>query len=187
MTEKSQEQFLKEWAQVVIKMWEGKMNALDIYDTGELFNSFVNHIMAAANGDISKIDFIFKEYGLYVDMGVGKEISKGNDGDLSDNAYFDHSTQSYQMKRKAKPWYSKVFFREVMKLKEFLAKYYAKEAACLIAEGIESAFDQRYNKQSKTVSSLRTVAYRDSSNARRRKNYLKKQMGDKFNDINRGK
>ena len=39
-------------------------------------------LLVNAGEDIEKIEFSFRLYGFFVDMGVGKEVSRGNSGDL---------------------------------------------------------------------------------------------------------
>ncbi len=152
---------IRQWADVTMKMWKEKIVALQIWDEGALYHSLVNHVMSNAGGDVSKIDFLFKQYGIYVDMGVGKETSRGNAGDLR-----------FAKTRQPREWYSKVFFREVMKLKEYMAWRYGQEGAALVSQGFANAFDQRYeDSTARAVSSLRTVVYRDKNNERWRNNY----------------
>lgn len=158
---------LKAWADVVIKMWESKILLMDVYDTGYLYNSFISHVLANSGGDVSKIDFIFGMYGVYADMGVGRETARGNSGDVGKSAtVFDETYQSHRLKRQPRKWYSTVFFREVMKLRFFLEYEYGRQAAIALSEGMSVNFDQRYKFKEKTVNSLRTVRYRGKQAAR---------------------
>ena len=50
------------WADIVIKEWIKKCEALKINNTGLLINSFVNTIYTAANGDPRRIVFAFEWY-----------------------------------------------------------------------------------------------------------------------------
>jgi len=164
MTGADKREGIQRWANVVVEMWEEKIKALDIWDEGDLYHSFVTHVMNNSGGDVSKIDFLFKQYGIFVDMGVGRETARGNSGDLG-----------REKKRQEKPWYSKVFFREVLKLKEKTASEYGQQAAFFVSQGFADAFDQRFTKKetqfSRTVSSLKSVRYRDKNKARWLKNY----------------
>lgn len=160
------------WADVMVKMWRDRITELPVVDTWELYNSFIMHIIKQAGGDLSKIEWAFKQYGIYQDMGVGRETGRGNSGSLKTGLTIGANGKQ-KLKREQKPWYSKTFYREVMKLKEYMAFWYAGQSKLIISEAFgQQIFDQRYkNKQTKTVSSLRTQLYRDRNNSRFRKNY----------------
>ena len=70
------------WCDIVVKMWQEKIVALNVWDSGDLHESFKNHVNTQANGDIRKMSFFFNVYGMYVNNGVGREIGVGNSGDL---------------------------------------------------------------------------------------------------------
>lgn len=140
---------IKAWADVVIKMWESKILLMDVYDTGTLYNHFIAHVLSNSGGDVSRIDFIFGMYGIYADMGVGKETSRGNSV-----VKFNEKYQATRLKRQPRMWYSTVFFREVMKLRFFLEHEYGRQAALALSEGMSVDFDQRYKFKDKTVSSV---------------------------------
>lgn len=165
----SKKETIKAWADVVIKMWESKILLMDVYDTGTLYNHFVSHVLSNSGGDVSRIDFIFGMYGIYADMGVGKETARGNSGDLGSVAKFDEKYQATRLKRQPRLWYSTVFFREVMKLRFFLEHEYGRQAALALSEGMSINFDQRYKFKDKTVGNLRTVRYRGKQAQRNQK------------------
>jgi len=160
------------WADVMVKMWRDRITQLPVIDTRELYNSFVMHIIKQAGGDLSKIEWAFKQYGIYQDMGVGRETARGNSGSIKSGLKTGKNGK-LTLKREQKPWYSKTFYREVMKLKEYMAFWYAAQSTVIISEAFgQQIFDQRYkNKQTKTVGSLRTQLYRDRNNSRWRQNY----------------
>jgi hypothetical protein len=112
-----------EWAKIVIERWERKISQLGIYHTGKLLNSFTHFINTQANGDPEKITFAFQFYGKFVDMGVGK--GKKHNVEVTN--------------RRAKPWYSKVFWSQFMVLKEILAEKYSMTGQILIITEIDKA------------------------------------------------
>ena len=65
------------WADIVLKIWHNKITELQVYDTGALYESLKNSLFTAAGNDVNKVEFSFQLYGIFVDMGVGKEIEKG--------------------------------------------------------------------------------------------------------------
>lgn len=112
------------WADIVIQIWLDKIEKLHIYDTYQLADSFVNHIITHANGDAYRIEFAFNYYGKFIDMGVGRGVKLEDAGDPNS-------------KRKPRPWYSKTFFSEVQKLRIIFAEKYARKGAILIVENID--------------------------------------------------
>lgn len=161
----TKKQTLQAWADVTIQMWEEKVLMLDVWDEGFLYKSFVNHVLAQSSGDVQRIDYVFKLYGIYSDMGVGREVSRGNSGDLEEYAYFNYGSMSHQLKRKAKPWYSSIFYREMKKLSEYLAVNYGVAATVAMVENISGGdiYDRRFKypvQRGKMISNLKYQRYK---------------------------
>lgn len=129
----SNEETIHAWADITIKIWKAKITSLNIYETGALLGSLLNALTISAGNNVSKVEFSFKLYGIFVDMGVGREISKGNGGDLG-----------FTPTRKRKEWYSRVFYREVMKLKDILMEKYGREVAENIIYSMRPINDLKY-------------------------------------------
>lgn len=157
---------IEAWAEIVIKIFKEKIVSLDppLYDTGDLLKSLMSEFQKQAGDDIEKVDFSFKMYGIFQDMGVGKEFSKSNSG-------------SVESSRKPRPWFSSRFFREVMRLRELLTERYSRAVAYSVANSLSESFDQRYGSvgYANTVGSLRTVSYRAQQSARNAKNYQRRR------------
>lgn len=116
---------LSAWADIVIQIWEDKIEKLNIHESYQLIDSFTTHVVTNSNGDPEKIEFAFNYYGKFVDMGVGGYIS------------IDDLKSGVETTRRAKAWYSKVFFSQVKKLGSILAQKYAKKAALLVVENTD--------------------------------------------------
>ncbi len=172
----NKEQFYAAWADVLVKMWQGKILMLDVWDEGVLYESFINHVLKHSGGDAELIRFVFRQYGIYQDIGVGRDTPKGNVGDIG-----------YSKEREEKPWYSSVFYREVQKLAEFQAYHYGKTALWTVKEQVASAFDKRYKNSSKTIGSLKTEMYRDKQSERNYRNYYRRQFGNNWEQFMREK
>lgn len=97
------------WAAIVVERWERKIQQLKIYHSGKLVNSFVHFVNTQAGGNIDKIVFAFEYYGKFVDMGVGRGVKLG---------------EVEASNRTAKPWYSKNFWSQFLKIKEILVEKY---------------------------------------------------------------
>lgn len=112
------------WADIVLKIWEDKLTKLKINTSYSLINSLMFHVVTSSNGDPALINFFFNYYGRFVDMGVGKGIPASGRG-------------SVEFKRKAKPWYNKVFYGQILRLNEIYCKKYAHKGALVIVDSIE--------------------------------------------------
>lgn len=150
-------QTIEEWARIVLEIWQDRMMKYNVRSTGALFTSLVHHVKTQANGDTSKIDFFFNNYGVFVDMGVGREFNIGNSGDIG----VDKGITT--VKRKAKPWYSTAFYGQVRKLGEIIASRYGSEASKQIVGFMVSGADDRIQ------------SYRAASNIRSQRNYQRRR------------
>ena len=117
------------WAEIVIKEWIKKCEALKIGNTGLLINSFANTIYTAANGDPGRIIFAFEWYGKMVDWGVGKGVSLQNR---------DSFLSSGISKRQPKPWYSDVFYKQLAVMRHLLEEKHALRIENLIVNTIST-------------------------------------------------
>lgn len=111
---------VEEWAKIVIERWENRITTLKIKETGQLLKSFTHFVNTQSNGDPERITFAFEYYGKFVDMGVGRGTTIAQVGST---------------KRIAKPWYSKVFWSQFLKLTELLKeKYLIKSQIAIVTE-----------------------------------------------------
>lgn len=118
MATQNKYEMVQRWAEIVIERWQARMEALDVGSTGELMRSFHAQVTSDANGDPTKVTFAFLLYGRYPDMGVGRGVT------------FQDTPSGG---RQPKPWYSKTFLAEVMKLGRMMATKYGIDAAMAIS------------------------------------------------------
>jgi hypothetical protein len=104
--------YLDSWAQLMITIWKEKIAAYNIGITGELERSLKTEVTKQAGGDSAKVEHFFNYYGLYVAAGVGREVSKGNPGDLG-----------FTPKRQPKPWVYSKYKASKMNLLGFMLKH----------------------------------------------------------------
>jgi len=64
-------------------------------------------VVASAQGDVLKIDFAFKYYGKFVDMGVGKGVEDRSGQGESDSRKLEGKMLGNR--RRPKKWYSRTF------------------------------------------------------------------------------
>jgi hypothetical protein len=102
--------FEEGWAAMMVDIWKEKIERLKAIRTGALYRSF-GYTITGTVGSTRTIAHRFLEYGIYVERGTGREITKGNGGDLG-----------FTPNRKRKPWFSKRYYGSIMKLNEHEAK-----------------------------------------------------------------
>ena len=117
------------WADIVIERWIRKIQSLNIGSTGELLKSLEAQVAVDANGDPQKITFLYLYYGIFTDMGVGKNVKLGSE----------------KGNRKKKPWYSSTFLKEVNALGRLMAERHGYEAASNPIKAFEGISSSSYN------------------------------------------
>lgn len=115
---------VRAWSDIVVDRWRDRINSLNIGVTGELYDSLRSEIIGMGENP-HMVRFKYKKYGIYVNFGVGGEISRGNTGDLG-----------FTPARRAKRWFSPVIYSESIKLSRILAEKYSIKGANYIIEEI---------------------------------------------------
>lgn len=128
------EKFVTAFNGTMLKIWKEQMTLLDVIDTGALLAS-PKSLPLRADGRFMELGLSqsFLEYGLWQNFGTGKEISRGNNGDIG-----------RERKRKKKPWFSRKYYASVMNLRDFLADNMAKEFVGVVAQSLDDKY-LRYN------------------------------------------
>lgn len=102
----------------MVEMWRDRIALLGAVDTGALYQSVLAAgMMASPDASDVEYEWRFLEYGRYVEAGTGREVARGNPGDIGRPKV-----------RHAKPWMSRAFYSSVMNLKEFMADSLGLEA-----------------------------------------------------------
>ena len=128
------EKFVTAFNETMLKIWKEQMTLLDVIDTGALLAS-TKSLPLRADGRFMELGLSqsFLEYGLWQNFGTGKEIPRGNNGDIG-----------RERKRKKKPWFSRKYYASVMNLRDFLADNMAKEFVGVVAQSLDDKY-LRYN------------------------------------------
>lgn len=131
---REREKFVTAFNETMLKIWKEQMTLLDVIDTGALLAS-PKSLPLRADGRFMELGLSqsFLEYGLWQNFGTGKEIPRGNNGDIG----MEH-------KRKKKPWFSRKYYASVMNLRDFLADNMAKEFVGVVAQSLDDKY-LRYN------------------------------------------
>ncbi len=107
--------YYESWARMMITIWQDKIIAMGIRDSGELLTSFISDLHIQSGGDVGKITHTYLAYGRMVDMGAGRGSPLGS-----------------EISRKRKDWYSKAYFHSVKVLNEKMAQIYGEEFQMII-------------------------------------------------------
>lgn len=128
------EKFVTAFNETMLKIWKEQMTLLDVIDTGALLAS-PKSLPLRADGRFMELGLSqsFLEYGLWQNFGTGKEIPRGNNGDIG-----------RERKRKKKTWFSRKYYASVMNLRDFLADNMAKEFVGVVAQSLDDKY-LRYN------------------------------------------
>ena len=128
------EKYVLAFNDTMLKIWQEQITLLDVIDTGHLLNS-VKALPVRADGRFIEIGLsqLFTEYGLWQDFGTGKEIPRGNHGDIG-----------HEKKRIAKKWFSKKYYASVMNIRDFLSENLAEEFTGIIAQSLDDNY-RRYH------------------------------------------
>lgn len=116
--------YYRAWAQMMVTIWEDRIVAQGVRDTGALLSSFKAEVVMQANGDVSKIVHSYLYYGRMVDMGVGRGISSGE--------------SQKESTRKRKPWYNKAYYRSIQILIEKTAAMYGEQFQAILFETLKN-------------------------------------------------
>ena len=128
------EKFVFAFNRTMIAIWCEQITLLNVIDTGRLLRS-LKALPVRADGRFIEIGLSqsFLEYGLWQNFGTGKEIPRGNSGDIG-----------RERKRQKKPWFSRKYYASVMNLRDFLADNIAHEFVGIVARSLDDKY-VRYN------------------------------------------
>ena len=128
------EKFVFAFNRTMITIWCEQITLLNVIDTGRLLRS-LKALPVRADGRFIEIGLSqsFLEYGLWQNFGTGKEIPRGNFGDIG-----------RERKRQKKPWFSRKYYASVMNLRDFLADNIAHEFVGIVARSLDDKY-VRYN------------------------------------------
>lgn len=132
--QEDREKFVNAFNDTMLRIWQEQITLLDVIDTGHLLHS-VKALPVRADGRFMEIGLsqLFTEYGLWQDFGTGKEIPRGNNGDIG-----------RERKRVAKPWFSKKYYSSVLNLRDFLAENIGQSFVGVVAQALDDKY-RRYN------------------------------------------
>ena len=107
---KEREKYVMAFNDTMVKIWKEQILLLDVIDTGALLNSPVG-IRCDKDDRITTITISqsFLEYGLWQNYGTGREVARGNPGDIG-----------RAKMRERRPWMSRKFYASFMNIKDLV-------------------------------------------------------------------
>lgn len=116
---KERKEYVKAFNDTMVAIWKEKIVLLGAIHKKNLLNSVVGvrYTFDEKIVDIT-LEQSFLYYGVYVDAGTGKEVYKGNPGDIGRDKV-----------RKAKPWFFKKYTASWLNLRDFLAENIGQDLA----------------------------------------------------------
>ena len=120
--------FVLAFNDTMVKIWKERITLLDVIDTGTLLNSVIG-VKCNADGQFLQIELsqAFRTYGFWQDRGVGKEVPRGNQGDIGRDKM-----------RGRKRWFSLRYFASFYKLREFLSDNVGKQFLGMTSDVFET-------------------------------------------------
>ena len=119
----SRRKYIEAWNKTMLDIWQERIYRLGVIHTGALWRSPLS-MPVRADGrflDVS-LSQTFLEYGLWQDLGVGREVPHGNSGDIG-----------REKKRQRRRWFSTKYYASVMNLRDFMAESLGSEFTGMFA------------------------------------------------------
>lgn len=104
--------YVESWNETMLDIWQERIYKLKVIDTSALWRSPLA-IPVRADGRFYDITLSqnFLEYGIWQDLGTGREVPVGNPGDIG-----------HDKVRPRRRWFSVKYFSSVMNLRDFMAE-----------------------------------------------------------------
>lgn len=126
--------FVNAFNSTMIKIWRERITMLGVIDTGSLYRSIIDY-EHSTNTDASEavITQKFLTYGLFQNFGTGKEVPRGNSGDIGRDK-----------KRVARHWFDKKYYASVMNIRDFFTDSLSEQYIAMMS----NAFSDRSLRES---------------------------------------
>ena len=125
--------YVNAWNDTMIRIWKERIstekpNGLGVVNTGALLASPIGIRLKADDGYRTiEIKQGFLEYGLWQDMGVGREVYHDNPGDIGRDKV-----------REPRRWFSPAYFRSVLRIRDFMGESLANEFRDMLCSQLDS-------------------------------------------------
>ena len=145
-SEEQRRRYVNAWNDTMLKIWRERIEDLHVIDTRHLYDSpALIDFKEGDDGRLTSFDikFGFTEYGLWQDLGTGREIRIGNPGDVRclDPDYREAHKLNKPRKRgekwgggyssgnprKPRHWFSTAYYSSTLNMRDFLAQSLGRE------------------------------------------------------------
>lgn len=122
------EKFVEGWNNTMVDIWIERIRLLDVVDTGALLSSPLQ-LPVRADGRFYDIALsqTFLEYGLWQDLGTGREVPIGNPGDIG-----------HDKVRERRRWFSIKYYSSIMKLRDFMGRSLGDEFKSMFCDTLDA-------------------------------------------------
>lgn len=122
------EKFVEGWNNTMVDIWIERIRLLDVVDTGALLASPLQ-LPVRADGRFYDITLsqTFLEYGLWQDLGTGREVPIGNPGDIGRDKV-----------RERRRWFSTKYYSSIMKLRDFMGRSLGDEFKSMFCDTLDA-------------------------------------------------
>lgn len=122
------EKFVNGWNNTMVDIWAERIRLLGVVDTGALLGSPLQ-LPVRADGRFYDITLsqTFLEYGIWQDLGTGREVPIGNPGDIG-----------REKKRERRRWFSTKYYSSIMKLRDFMGQSLGEEFKSMFCNTLDA-------------------------------------------------
>ncbi len=125
----ARQKYVEAWNTTMVNIWRERISKLGVYDTGALWRSVLS-LPVQADGRFYDITLsqTFLEYGIWQDLGVGREVYHGNPGNIGRAKV-----------RERRRWFSVKYYASVMRLRDFMAESLGAEFKEMFCNALDSS------------------------------------------------
>ena len=122
------EKFVEGWNNTMVDIWIERIDMLGIIDTRALLRSPIE-LPVEHDKRFYEVTFVqkFLEYGLWQDLGTGREVPIGNPGDIGRDKV-----------RERRRWFSTKYYSSIMKLRDFMGRSLGDEFKSMFCDTLDA-------------------------------------------------
>lgn len=118
--------FILAFNSTMLKIWMEKISFFGVVKSGTLFRSLeAKKPILNADATEFRLDQEFMTYGIWQNYGVGKEVYRGNPGDIGRPKL-----------REKRPWFDIKYYASVMKLRDFLGESLSQQYIAMMSNAL---------------------------------------------------
>lgn len=141
--------YVEAWNTTMTKIWQERIQLLGIYesprrrtraDEPHLYDS-LRYFPVKHDGRYMELSlhFSFPEYGIFQDLGVGREKYRGNPGDIEE---YTKAGEARKFRERRK-WFSTKWYASCMNIKDYMARSIGKQFVGMVSTTFEQL--NKYN------------------------------------------